>query len=192
MPQGRELKVRPRRGSDDTGTVEEMGVALRRGHHRGRFAIGFAKEAVRGPCDQATCSIGVLHQLQEGAELARPLAPGDTLGEPVDVLGDLQPADQGREGRAELHEAGAHAPGAHLQPAGTGLALGIEVAGALGDGDRVHLFGRHARLGERGGDGAAGIAHGQLHAVEPLLADGGRDLAVLHDGGARIDHVADA
>lgn len=68
MPQGREPEVRARRGGDDARAVEEMGMTLRRGHHRGRFAVGFAKEAVGGTGDQASGSIGALHQLQKGAE----------------------------------------------------------------------------------------------------------------------------
>jgi hypothetical protein len=71
MPQGRELEVRARRGGHDPGAVEEMGVALRRGHHRGRFAVGFAEEAVGGTGDQSPGGGAVLHQLQKGAELLR-------------------------------------------------------------------------------------------------------------------------
>ena len=38
---------------DHAGAVEEMGVALRRGHHRGRFAVGFAKEGHMPICMSA-------------------------------------------------------------------------------------------------------------------------------------------
>ena len=69
--QSGEGEIRRGGAGDDARAIEKVGVALGRGQHAGRFAIGLAELAIGGARDQATGARAVLHRGEQFGEAGR-------------------------------------------------------------------------------------------------------------------------